>query len=164
MRILVVEDSTPTRELLARSLEASGFEVTFASRVATGRRHVEDGSFDVILLDIMLPDGSGLELCRELRARSRVPIIVISGLSGFSENSAVHVRDTSSGQRTVKVSAEAETFTSPCLTRLVTVTSVSPVAPYGTLTVIVRRPTLRVTSRSAGVTSKPLPGALGFSS
>ena len=68
MRILVVEDSTPTRELLARSLEAAGFEVTFAARVATGRRQVEEGSFDVIVLDIMLPDGSGLELCRELRA------------------------------------------------------------------------------------------------
>ena len=68
MRILVVEDSTPTRDLLARSLESAGFEVTFATRVATGRRQVEEGSFDVIVLDIMLPDGSGLELCRELRA------------------------------------------------------------------------------------------------
>jgi DNA-binding response OmpR family regulator len=68
MRILVVEDSTPTRELIARSLATAGFEVTFASRIATARRHVSDHVFDVIVLDIMLPDGSGLDLCRALRA------------------------------------------------------------------------------------------------
>src|SRR2546425_452965 len=79
MRILVVEDSTATRELLARSFEATGFEVTFASRVATGRRHVEAGSFDVLVLDIMLPDGSGLELCRELRAHGVLtPILFLT--------------------------------------------------------------------------------------
>src|SRR5258706_8805935 len=79
MRILVVEDSTPTRDLLARSLEAAGFEVMFASRVTTGRRHVEEGSFDVIVLDIMLPDGSGLDLCRELRARGILtPILFLT--------------------------------------------------------------------------------------
>src|SRR5437588_5696909 len=79
MRILVVEDSTATRELLARSFEASGFEVTFASRVATGRRHVEASSFDVLVLDIMLPDGSGLELCRELRANGVLtPILFLT--------------------------------------------------------------------------------------
>lgn len=79
MRILVVEDSTPTRELLARSLEAAGFEVTFASRLATARRHLEDGSFDVIVLDVMLPDGSGLDLCREMRAHDVLtPILFLT--------------------------------------------------------------------------------------
>jgi len=79
MRILVVEDSTPTRELLARSLESAGLDVTFASRVATGRRLVEENTFDVIVLDIMLPDGSGLDLCRELRAHGVVtPILFLT--------------------------------------------------------------------------------------
>src|SRR5882672_5318141 len=79
MRILVVEDSTPTRELLSRSLEAAGFEVTFASRVGTGRRHVEESSYDVIVLDIMLPDGSGLDLCREFRAHGVLtPILFLT--------------------------------------------------------------------------------------
>jgi len=68
MRVLVIEDSTPTRELIERSLGAAGFDVTFAARVATGRRLAEDEPFDVIVLDIMLPDGSGLDLCRDLRA------------------------------------------------------------------------------------------------
>jgi DNA-binding response OmpR family regulator len=79
MRVLVVEDSTPTRELLSRSLQSAGLDVTFASRVATGRRLVEENSFDVIVLDIMLPDGSGLDLCRELRAHGVVtPILFLT--------------------------------------------------------------------------------------
>ena len=82
MRILVVEDSTPTRELLARSLEAAGCVVTFAARVATARRHVEEASFDVIVLDVMLPDGSGLDLCRELRAHGVLtPILFLKSQS-----------------------------------------------------------------------------------
>jgi DNA-binding response OmpR family regulator len=79
MDILVIEDSAPTRDLLARSLGAAGFQVTFASRVADGRRQVEEGAFDVIVLDIMLPDGSGLDLCRELRARGILtPILFLT--------------------------------------------------------------------------------------
>ena len=79
MRILVVEDSTPTRELLARSLDGAGFDVTFASRLSTGRRHAEESSYDIIVLDIMLPDGSGLELCRELRSRGvATPILFLT--------------------------------------------------------------------------------------
>ncbi len=68
MRILVIEDSAPTRELIERSLEAAGHTLATAARVSTGRALALRGAFDVIVLDVMLPDGSGLELCRELRA------------------------------------------------------------------------------------------------
>jgi len=79
MRILVVEDSSPTRLLLERSLTSAGFDVTFASRVATGRRHAVSEAYDAIVLDIMLPDGSGLELCRELRSEGvRAPILFLT--------------------------------------------------------------------------------------
>src|SRR5258705_976182 len=89
MRILVVEDSTPTRELLARSLESAGFEVMFAARVASGRRQAEEGSFDVIVLDIMLPDGSGLDLCRELRAHGVLtPILFLTAQGGVEDRIA----------------------------------------------------------------------------
>jgi DNA-binding response OmpR family regulator len=89
MRILVVEDSTPTRELLARSLVTAGFEVTFASRVTTGRRYVEEDGFDVIVLDIMLPDGSGLDLCRELRARGVLtPILFLTARGDVTDRIA----------------------------------------------------------------------------
>ena len=79
MRVLVIEDSTPTRELLERSLSAAGFEVEFAARVATGRRLAEDTPFDVIVLDVMLPDGSGIDLCRDLRANGLLtPILFLT--------------------------------------------------------------------------------------
>ena len=68
MRVLVVEDSAPTRELLTRSLEDAEMTVTTAARLSTGLRLASTADFDVIVLDLMLPDGDGLELCRELRA------------------------------------------------------------------------------------------------
>ncbi len=67
MRILVIEDSPPTRDLLRRSLEDNGHTVTFAARMSTGMRQATSAPFDVLVIDVMLPDGSGLELCRELR-------------------------------------------------------------------------------------------------
>jgi two-component system, OmpR family, response regulator len=67
MRILVIEDSPPTRLLLQNSLEDAGHSVTFATRISSASKLVGAETFDVILIDIMLPDGSGLDLCREIR-------------------------------------------------------------------------------------------------
>jgi len=79
MRILVVEDSLETRDLLRRSLEESGHSVSLATDVASGMRAAEDGGFDLAIVDVMLPDGSGVELCRELRGRGvRVPILFLT--------------------------------------------------------------------------------------
>jgi two-component system OmpR family response regulator len=68
MRVLVVEDSAPTRDLLARSLADAGMTVQTAARASTGLRTASTADFDVIVLDLMLPDGDGLDVCRELRA------------------------------------------------------------------------------------------------
>ena len=79
MRVLVVEDSGPTRDLVVRSLEDAGIQVTAAARLATGLRHALNDPIDVILLDLMLPDGDGLDLCRELRAAGRTtPILCLT--------------------------------------------------------------------------------------
>jgi len=67
MRILVVEDSPPTRDLLRRSLEGEGHEVTLAARLSTGLKLACKGEFDVLVVDVMLPDGDGFQLCREAR-------------------------------------------------------------------------------------------------
>src|SRR6476659_7263750 len=77
-RILVADDDPEIRKLLARYIESQGFSVLLAAscheRLAT--HHV-----DLIVLDVMLPDGSGLDLCRDLRAqRSNVPIILLTAL------------------------------------------------------------------------------------
>jgi two-component system, OmpR family, response regulator RegX3 len=75
VRVLVVEDEDAIAEPLAEGLRREGFEV---ERVATGGEALEAPEPDVVLLDLRLPDLDGFEVCRQLRARSDVPIIVVS--------------------------------------------------------------------------------------
>ncbi|HTO90799.1 MAG TPA: response regulator transcription factor [Candidatus Sulfotelmatobacter sp.] len=79
MRILVVEDHAPTRGLLKRSLEDAGMDAECVSRCSTALQRASQVSFDVIVLDLMLPDGDGLELCRSLRATGvTTPVLCLS--------------------------------------------------------------------------------------
>jgi DNA-binding response OmpR family regulator len=75
MHLLVVEDEDAIAEPLVEGLRAEGFEVT---RAATGQEALEAGAVDFVLLDLRLPDVDGFAVCRELRARSDVPIIVVT--------------------------------------------------------------------------------------
>ena len=73
--MLVVEDEDAIAEPLVEGLRREGYEV---ARVGTGREALDAGETDVVLLDLRLPDIDGFTVCRELRARSDVPIIVVS--------------------------------------------------------------------------------------
>jgi DNA-binding response OmpR family regulator len=75
MRVLIVEDERPIAEPLAEGLRREGFEVDWA---ATGAAALEAAEPDVVLLDLRLPDMDGLDVCRSLRARSEVPIIIVT--------------------------------------------------------------------------------------
>ncbi len=75
MKILIVEDEDTIAVPLAEGLRREGFEV---ERVATGGEALEAAEADLVLLDLRLPDVDGLTVCRELRARSDVPIIVVT--------------------------------------------------------------------------------------
>lgn len=75
MRLLVVEDDPTISEPLCSGLTREGFDVTL---VATGRDALESPPADLVLLDLGLPDLDGRVVCRELRARSGVPIIVVT--------------------------------------------------------------------------------------
>lgn len=75
MRILIVEDDDAIAKPLAEGLRREGFEVT---RVATGEEALEASVPDLVLLDLRLPGVDGTEVCRRLRARSDVPIIVVT--------------------------------------------------------------------------------------
>jgi two-component system, OmpR family, response regulator RegX3 len=75
MRILVVEDEDAIAEPLVTGLRREGFDVT---RAATAADALRADASDVVLLDLRLPDGDGLDVCRELRSRSDVPIIVVT--------------------------------------------------------------------------------------
>jgi DNA-binding response OmpR family regulator len=75
MHILVVEDEDAIADPLVDGLRREGFDV---SRVATGEAALEATPADLVLLDLRLPDVDGFDVCRRLRERSRVPIIVVT--------------------------------------------------------------------------------------
>jgi two-component system response regulator RegX3 len=75
--ILLVEDETSITEPLAEALRSEGFETRIAGTVAEALELARTAP-DLVLLDVMLPDGSGFDVCRELRQRSRVPIIMLT--------------------------------------------------------------------------------------
>ena len=80
-RILVVEDEPGYVEALTLGLTVEGFEVLGAGTLARAREVLREVDCDLVLLDVMLPDGSGLDLCRELHASTRTPVIVVSARS-----------------------------------------------------------------------------------
>jgi len=76
--VLVVEDEPQMRRFLRASLGAEGYRVREAWTVADGIREVAAEHPDVVLLDLGLPDGDGLDLVRRVREWSRVPVVVVS--------------------------------------------------------------------------------------
>ncbi len=77
-RVLVVEDETSISEPLAEHLAREGFDPEVAGTLAEASAAYEDGEPDFLLLDVMLPDGDGRDLCREIRRHSDVPIIMLT--------------------------------------------------------------------------------------
>jgi two-component system OmpR family response regulator len=80
VHVLVVDDDQEIRNLLGRYLVAQGFRVSSAADGRAMEECLASNRIDFIVLDVMLPDASGLDLCRSLRARSRVPIILLTAL------------------------------------------------------------------------------------
>src|SRR5436190_20444814 len=77
-RSLLVEDELSITEPLSAALEREGFEPRVAGTVADALAAAERQPPDLVLLDVMLPDGSGFDVCRELRRQSKVPIIMLT--------------------------------------------------------------------------------------
>jgi len=77
-RVLVVEDEESFSDALSYLLRKEGFEVAIATTGPEALTEFERNGADIILLDLMLPEMSGTEVCRELRKRSRVPIIMVT--------------------------------------------------------------------------------------
>ena len=77
-RILVVDDERPMAEVVEFALRRGGFEVRVAATLAAARAVLEREAVDLVVLDLGLPDGDGLDLCRELRARSPLPVLILS--------------------------------------------------------------------------------------
>jgi len=77
-RILLIDDDTRLASMVAEYLGHSGFEVETAGSLAAGRGKLAAGHYDALVLDLMLPDGDGLEVCRRIRQTSDVPILMLT--------------------------------------------------------------------------------------
>ncbi len=78
--ILVVDDDREIRTMLSEYLEKNGLNATAVGDADSTRRALREADYDLIVLDLMLPHESGLEICRDLRARSDIPIIMLTAL------------------------------------------------------------------------------------
>jgi len=77
-KILVIDDEEPTAQLIGMLLERRGFEVIKAFRAEDGLRQAYRHQPDLVLLDIMMPDMDGWEVCKRLREMSEVPIVFLT--------------------------------------------------------------------------------------
>src|SRR5215218_2861640 len=77
-RILLVDDEHAVQKLLAFPLRKDGYDVVPATTGQEALERFRDGEFDLVVLDVMLPQVDGFEVCRALRARSAVPIIMLT--------------------------------------------------------------------------------------
>ena len=78
LSVLVVEDERSFAEALTLGLGREGFAVTVSSDGADALRRFDEVQPDIVLLDVMLPTLSGIDVCREIRTKSKVPIIMVS--------------------------------------------------------------------------------------
>jgi len=80
--ILAIEDDWTVRTVLEHTLTSAGHVVDVARGVSDGRRSLADGHYDMVLLDLNLPDGNGLELLQDIRRDHGMdlPVLVLSGL------------------------------------------------------------------------------------
>jgi len=86
--ILIVDDDAETRSLLLAYLHKRGYRVTTTAGGRELRRLLDSARPDLIVLDLMLPGADGLALCRDLRIRSSVPIIMLTARSGEADRIA----------------------------------------------------------------------------
>ena len=80
-KILIIEDEPDIRKTLEYNISREGYEVISASSLSEARQNLESSSFSLLLLDLMLPDGSGLDLFRELKqdkSKSSMPVIILT--------------------------------------------------------------------------------------
>lgn len=77
-RALVVEDDQSVRVAVTLVLQRAGFEVEAVEDGPRGLERLDDALFDLVILDLMLPTMTGFDVCREIRARSGIPIVMVT--------------------------------------------------------------------------------------
>ena len=83
--VLIVEDNKNLNEINCRALRLEGYKVLSALTLEEAENHLASAAPDVIVLDIMLPDGNGVEFCREIREKTAAPILFLTAVKGYKE-------------------------------------------------------------------------------
>ena len=78
-RILLVEDDPRLADMLSEYLGQAGFRITIAPFGASALKHLSGEEYDAVVLDLMLPDMDGLDVCRQLRTKSNTPVLMLTG-------------------------------------------------------------------------------------
>ncbi len=77
-RVLMIEDDNDLAAMVSEYLNGRGLDVVARGNVAAGLETLESGSFDALILDVMLPDGDGFDVCRQVRSSSNIPIVMLT--------------------------------------------------------------------------------------
>src|SRR5215470_15239708 len=89
MKILVVEDSRSSARLLSHFLEKEGYEIQVVGTLGDAFPIAAEGGADIVLLDRELPDGDGLELCRQLKADARTRHLPVAFITSQQDEASV---------------------------------------------------------------------------
>jgi DNA-binding response OmpR family regulator len=81
IKILVIDDDSAVTDLLSLLLKSQGFDVAATNSSTDGLSMIRDGSPDVVVLDLMMPEMDGWQICKTVREFSQVPIIILSALN-----------------------------------------------------------------------------------
>ncbi|HSP39212.1 MAG TPA: response regulator transcription factor [Frankiaceae bacterium] len=132
-RVLVVDDDPTVSEVVARYLTSSGFAVDTAGDGTTALEQVAANPPDLVVLDLLLPGIDGLEVCRRLRERSSVPVVMLTALG--EESDRVLGLETGADDYVTKPFSPRELVlrVQSVLRRAATVTGAAPVAAPATL-------------------------------
>jgi len=77
-RILLIEDEPAVADVVVFALREAGFEIEAVGSLREGKQSLERAPVDLLILDLGLPDGDGIDFCRELRQSSRLPVLMLS--------------------------------------------------------------------------------------
>jgi two-component system KDP operon response regulator KdpE len=80
-KILVIDDDTAVTDLLSVLLRSHGFDVWATNNSTEGLTHIRENHADLVILDLMMPEMDGWEVCKSVRMFSQVPIIILSALN-----------------------------------------------------------------------------------